>query len=261
MNYLTTFFLTISFFLSISADVYSQSWDKTKSDKYALMFTNSDSAHIREYKLIIEEGIQITENFFGQPFKHSFEIFIHPNRESLDKQWQTDWHMPGFKSECWMVASGVSNKMDILSPAIWDKQACEHTFSNKTKLQRLVTHELVHVYHGQNNISSDFTETEGINWFIEGLATYVSGQCDSTRITDVKRAIQENKTPESLKNFWSGKLRYGFSGTMVMFIANKYGKNIFAQLLHFNNLTDILNTLNIKENELIENWEKFCLAL
>ena len=60
----------------------------------------------------------------------------------------------------------------------------------------MITHELIHVYHGQLNVSPDFSNTEGIDWFIEGLATYASGQCDSMRISEVKVAIENNKIPQ-----------------------------------------------------------------
>lgn len=66
------------------------------------------------------------------------------------------------------------------------------------KTQQLITHELVHVYHGQLNASPDFSNVEGIDWFVEGLATYASGQCDSLRISEIKKAISGNKIPNGL---------------------------------------------------------------
>jgi hypothetical protein len=126
--------------------------------------------------------------------------------------------MPEFKSECQMVASGIATKLDVISPKMWDTEACEHYYSDNQKTQRLITHELVHVYHGQWNQSPDFSNVEGIDWFVEGLATYASGQCDEQRIADVKKAITENKVPSSLDNFWTGKNKYGLSGSVVQFI-------------------------------------------
>ena len=106
--------------------------------------------------------------------------------------------MPSFKSECWMVASGIAGKLDMISPKMWDKEACEHSYSETEKVQQLITHELVHVYHAQLNNSPDFSDTEAIDWFVEGLATYASGQCDSSRIKEIKKAIAENKIPGTL---------------------------------------------------------------
>jgi hypothetical protein len=110
---------------------------------------------------MLEKGAQSTEQFFGAPFKKNFGVFVYPTRNDLDSQWQKDWNMPQFKSECWMVASGVAAKLDMISPAVWSKEACEHSYADTVKTQRLITHELVHVYHGQSNASPDFSDVTG----------------------------------------------------------------------------------------------------
>jgi len=239
----------------------NEKWISEKHIRYYLNYTNDDKSSISEYKSFTNIGIRTVEDFFGNSFLQDFEIYIHPNRQSLNKQWQTDWNMPNFKSECWMVASGVNTKLDILSPKTWDSLACEHSSKNKLKIQRIFTHELVHVYHGQHNISPDFSNTSGIDWFIEGLATFVSGQCDSIRISDVKTAILSNKAPLSLDQFWTGNLRYGQSGTMIMYISNHWNQEKLFELLQYNNKTDILKSLKITEDELILKWESYITSL
>jgi hypothetical protein len=167
--------------------------------------------------------------------------------------------MPDFKSECWMVASGVGDKLDMISPKTWDKVSCEHSYSNKIKTQQLITHELVHVYHGQLNVSKDFSDVENIDWFVEGLAVYASGQCDSARIADVKKVILNNQCPKSLDDFWKGNSKYGLSGSMVMFIDHKFGRNKIKGLLKFNKKSQILASLNISEKDLLTEWNTFAL--
>jgi len=61
----------------------------------------------------------------------------------------------------------------------------------------------VHVFHAQLSSSPDFSDTEGIDWFVEGLATYASGQLDSLRLKEIKNAIIENNAPASLDSFWT----------------------------------------------------------
>ncbi len=156
-----------------------------------------------------------------------------------------------------MVASGVASKLDMLSPKLWDKEACEHIYSETKKTQQLITHELVHVYHGQLNVSPDFSNVEGIDWFIEGLATFASGQCDSLRIAEVKKANTNNKIPESLANFWTGNIKYGLSGSVVMFIDYKYGRTKLKELLSLNKKTEILSVLKTTELELLNEWKKY----
>ena len=245
--------------LLISWNLSDSEWLVQKRDKYNLNYTSQDKKNIREYSEIVDNGIASVNTFFNASYSQRFDIYIHPDRHSLDSAWQKDWKMPEFKSECWMVASGVAHKLDMISPVIWSKAACEHSYSDKTKTQQLIAHELVHVFHGQWNKSPDFSDTENIDWFVEGLATYASGQCDSIRITEVKKAITDQKIPTSLDNFWSGKLRYGLSGSVVMYIDHQYGRIKLKELLSFNKKTDILKSLNITEAELFNGWQDYMM--
>ncbi len=243
--------------LLISHTVFSQNWIRQKDNGFNLFYTAIDSGNITEYNQLVDKGIQSTKSFFGGNYKTQFDILIHPNRHSLDSTWQQDWKMPDFKSECWMVASGVAAKLDVIAPKRWDKDACEHVYSDSDKTQRLITHELVHVYHGQLNVSPDFSNVEGIDWFVEGLATHASGQCDSQRMGEIKKAIAANQIPVGLDNFWTGKLKYGLSGSMVMYIDHHFGRAKLKELLAFNKKSDILQCLNTTETALLRDWKKY----
>lgn len=243
--------------LLVSHAVFSQNWIKQKENGFRLLYTRIDSGNITAYNQLFEKGIQSTKAFFSGSYKTQFDVLIHPNRHSLDSTWQKDWKMPDFKSECWMVASGVASKLDVISPKRWEKEACEHVYSDKDKTQQLITHELVHVYHGQLNSSPDFSNVEGIDWFVEGLATHASGQCDSRRIEEIKKAIMANQIPTSLDNFWTGKLKYGLSGSMVMYIEQLYGRTKLAALLPFNKKSEILSALGTTEGELLRGWRTY----
>ncbi|MEZ5024287.1 MAG: hypothetical protein R2728_13680 [Chitinophagales bacterium] len=197
------------------------------------------------------------EDFFQAKYNQDFGIYVHPNRASLDKAWQKDWNMPDFTSQCWMVASGVADKLDIISPKMWESLACEHTFANTIKTQNLITHELVHVFHGQLNESRDFSDVTGIDWLVEGLATYASGQCDSVRISQVKTALLKNEVPEILDQFWTGSLKYGLSGSVVMYLDDKYGREKLTSLLKYNDIKDVLNSLATTESEIMDGWRKY----
>ena len=235
-------------------------WLVEKYDQYSLMYTSADQPNVNHYNKLVANSISSAETFFNSPFRKKFTILIHPGRHSLDSTWQKDWKMPAFKSECWMVASGIATKLDLISPVLWAREACEHSYSDIKSTQQLITHEMIHVYHGQVNKSPDFSNVEGIDWFVEGLATFASGQCDSLRIAKVKEAISENKIPKGLDNFWTGKLKYGLSGSMVMFIDHKYGRSKLKELLPLNRKSEILSSLHTTESELLHEWEKYILT-
>jgi hypothetical protein len=232
-------------------------WIVEKQQTYTLHYTLADKAFMPEYKTYFDNGKNGIEAFFRNRFAREFSIYVHPSRASLDSTWQKDWEMPDFKSECWMVASGVAEKIDIISPIKWDSIACEHSWQDPLKTQRLINHELVHVYHGQKNRSHDFSDINGLDWFVEGLAVYASGQCDDERINAVKRMLAENAAPQKLNEFWSGKLKYGLSGTIVMYIDRFYGRETLTGLLEFNDVNDLLRKLDTSEESLIAAWKDF----
>ena len=60
---------------------------------------------------------------------------------------------------------------------------------NRRLAQDLITHELVHTYHGQHNPTRDFTGMDDLGWFVEGLATYASGQMAHSHAGDAKAAL------------------------------------------------------------------------
>jgi len=241
--------------------VPGSNWLVKEYKNYTLMYTIADQRNVADYDKLISNGIDSVEKFFNSPFKKKFAVIIHPGRRSLDSTWQTDWKMAEFKSECWMVASGIAGKLDMISPVLWEKEACEHSYSDTINTQQLIRHELVHVYHGQSNKSPDFSNVEGIDWFVEGLATFASGQCDLKRIGMVKEAVNAGKVPKTLDNFWIGKLKYGLSGSMVMFIENKYGMTKLKELLPLTKKSEMLSSIQITEPDLLKEWEKYMLSL
>lgn len=229
-------------------------WNVVKFKNYTINYTDRDAGNFMGIKSYLDKGIDSVENFFGKPYPNVFSVYVYPNRENLDKQWQKDWGVPGFKSQCWMVASGVAERLDILSTSAWLSQACEHNPVNKNDTQNLITHELVHVYQGQNNPHPNFADMDDIAWFVEGLAVFVSGQLNKDRIDRVKEAVRKGKYPKELKIAWSGENKYGFSGLMVKYIFSKYGKEKLAALLSQTNEKGIFGELKITEAQLLKNW-------
>ncbi len=235
------FFIAFTWLMAAFTSAFCQSeWLTTAENKFKLEYTSADKERIETYIPIFEKGVAEVSAFFGNPFKDEFKIRVHPNRNSLDKQWQLDWNMPLFKSECWMVASGTALVLDIISPFEWKAQACEHNFDDRELSQQLITHEMVHVFHGQHNASPDFSETQGTDWFVEGLATYASGQCTKWRVKEVKASIIAGSEPKALDDFWKGKMRYGISGSLVMYIDETFGREKVNELLAFKSKSQIL---------------------
>jgi hypothetical protein len=246
--------LTLTICMSFTS---SNEWLKEDRTQYKFLYTANDQVNKDAYTKIIDSGIHSVRLFFGGDFKNVFEVYVHPSRQSLDEQWQKDWNMPDFKSECWMVASGIATKIDMISPVRWTEEACEHSYANAVKTQQLITHELFHVYHAQLNTMPDFSDGEGLDWLVEGFATYASGQLDDARLAEIKSTVENNSAPTLLDNFWKGKMRYGLSGSVVMYIHKKYGKEKLKELLVYNKKEQVLNALSVNETDFLKSWAEY----
>jgi hypothetical protein len=223
---------------------------------FTIVHINGENGPTAALEKDLTKGVGLIEKFFGSPFPKRFIVNIYPSRYELDRQWQRDWSDPDFKSQCWMVASGIATRIDLLSPVTWVNEACEHVASDSVKTRQLIIHEMVHVYHGQQNPSPDFSAVKGIDWLVEGLATYVSGQLTAKRRDEIKTLHHEKKIPVSLDEFWKGRSKYGLSGALVEYVDKQYGRDTLIVLLQLTTLTQVLQALKISEPQLINNFSQ-----
>jgi hypothetical protein len=230
-------------------------WDSLVRKEYTLHYTKAD----KDITIIIDDelqsGFKHIVDFFHHSFINKFDVYIFPARNLMDKQWQKDWGDSTFESQCWMIASGVGHRLDILSPTAWKKEACDHNANDSTEIRRVIWHELVHVFHGQYNPDHTFNYIEKLDWLVEGVATFVSGQLDAKRLQRIKQIIREGKAPLSLDSFWKGPEKYGLSGSMIAYIHNKYSRNKLFELLKQTNKGAALKSLDISETQLLADWK------
>jgi hypothetical protein len=252
---------TLAFLLLLSAFQLSAqgnpTWKTETRKDFDIAYTAPDDSIATIIIADLELGIEQVTTYFEKPFRKKFKVHLYPNREALNAAWRKLWNEPTFTSECWMVASGDVYDLHILTPRVWKKEACEHDPANREKLSKLVIHELVHVYHGQFTSAPTLGELEAVAWFVEGLATRVSGQLDAKRLNQVKQLIAENKNATELENFWSGQARYGQSGYMIAYIEKLKGKKFLIELLSLTDETSILTKLGMSESELIAGWKVY----
>lgn len=240
-----------------AAQAQKPDWQTLQNPKFTLHFTPADKDFSGEAISIFEKGVAEVEAFFGKPFPKKFDIFVFPQRAMLDKQWQQDWGDSTFQSACWMVASGVSHRFDLLSPRVWAAEACEHKASDSVAVFKLFTHELVHVYHGQHCKTPDFAGMDALGWWLEGLAVFTSGQLDEGRLAKVREQVAAGKSPEKLEQFWSGKNKYGLAGSVVAMLDGRFGRKMLADLLPLNSGEEIFKTLGLDENAIRSAWMEF----
>ena len=207
----------------------------------------------------VVEGIERVEAFFKDPFLDEFGVYLFDNRKDLDEFWRTLWDLPTFRSECWMVASGSQDTLAILTPRAWREEACEHDPEKEEHVQNLITHELVHLFHDQYNRADGFDGFASMSWFVEGLATYVSGQLDEGYLASPVEAVRQGLAPESLSEAWRGKYRYGVCASIVKYLKSRGGKGLLKRLLWATTPEEILREIGISERELLEEWHDWLL--
>ena len=107
------FVLIFSSTASFSPPPVETKWITYRQRDYILLFTKIDRKNKKIYAKLVDNGIRFTNSFFSHPFTSKFEVFIHPDRNSLDSTWRKDWNMPDFRSECWMVASVQVERLGV----------------------------------------------------------------------------------------------------------------------------------------------------
>lgn len=118
----------------------------------------------------------------------------------------------------------------------------------------LIKHELIHVYHGQFNPTRDFSDIDDLDWFIEGLAVYASGQLTQDRLRKMQAAVVAGQVPDALSQIWTGPNRYGFAGSLVCYVDQKWGRAAAVRLLKARSSTEALATLGTDERTLLAGW-------
>lgn len=199
----------------------------------------------------VSSGREAVEVFFGERFARQFEVKVFPDRTALTEFARQRWGMQ--KTDCWMVAMGVASTMVILSPDAWKTEACEHEPTD-AHISQIVTHELVHVFHGQHNPSNEFEGMDDAGWFVEGLAVYAAGQLDADRLARLRRALVAGKGPQRLAQAWSGELRYAVAGSLVQYIDQRLGRARLREMLAATTNAELLAALDLSEDELLAAW-------
>lgn len=219
---------------------------------FAVEFEAVDATYAADLERLIEPEMRKIEAFFALPFAEPFDVHVLPGREAFDAAFPPEWGMG--KTRCWMVAAGVAGDLWVLSPRVWASEACEHDPEDAAHVRRIVAHELVHVFHMQHNPTRDATGMDPVGWFVEGLATYVSGQLAEEHEGAARDAVEAGLAPERLEDAWTGRYRYGVSGGLVRHLDLARGRKVLADMLPATTEEELLAIAEFAEDELLDEW-------
>lgn len=188
-------------------------------------------------------------------FSETVAVRILPDRKEFSAALREAWGLQD--TACWMVGGADDHVLYLLSPAVWGEEACDHDPGDDLHRRMLVAHEAVHVFHGQVNPGEDLGLLEDLGWFIEGLATYVSGQFDRSHAVRAREAVASSAAPERLDQAWSGPFRYGVAGSMVAFIDHHWGRQTLRDALMVTSQSALLNLLGTTEPAFLRDWKNW----
>ncbi len=218
----------------------------------------ADAEVAPEIEADLAYGRRVIETYFGMPFREDVKVSVFPSRADFTAAFPAEWGMT--ETACWMVAAGVADRLLMLSPRAWGREACEHDAQDAQHVRDIIVHELVHVFHGQHNPTRDFTGAEEVGWFAEGLAVRVSGQLDHGHLAEPREAIALGAAPKRLADAWSGKYRYGVSGSLVTYLDATFGRDAIRKMLAVTRQDELLAITGETEGELLAKWQGFALA-
>jgi hypothetical protein len=245
---------------AIAAGNDSLQWKSLHATEISIEFTEADRPLIQLIRSHTVRSKQGIEEFFDGPFPGPVRIRVFPDRASLTEFWRIAWQAPDFQPQCWMVASGTGSMLTLLSPRVWTSEACEHDSHDSVAAFQLIMHELVHVFQGQHNPHPELDGLDDIAWFVEGVATYASGQLARSHAGRVSEALKSGKLPNTLNDVWTGPYRYGLSASLVRYIDITYGRRKITAMLEGTSEQQLLAMLGTSESELLSRWETFLRA-
>lgn len=200
---------------------------------------------------------KLISKFFGIGFQNPVTLVLCKDRAAFDAELKRQWGMG--TTERWMVGAAGASKAFFLSPDAWAKEADEHNPNNPVEIERIVAHELTHSFHAQSSPSKDLDGMDGMAWFVEGLATYVSGQLDAARLKGLPKP-SESSFPKSLADVWKGRARYGLAGSLAKYVDGKWGRPTLLKLLTATTNEAALKVVRVSDAELIEGWKAWLAA-
>jgi hypothetical protein len=225
-----------------------------------LTYSTPDSVQAIAVLSDCSSGKERIERFFHMGWQQPVRARIFPDRESLTAYWRSAWKIPDLQVECWQVASGTGSMLAILSPRVWRTEACEHNADDSIATHLLIVHELVHMFHGQHNPGHEFEGMDDAGWFVDGLATYVSGQLERSHAAAARTAIAEGKDPAELKSAWSGRFRYGVCGSMAQYVDFRYGRGVLRAMLGAVTQQELLKVMGTSEAQFLSDWKRWVMS-
>ena len=146
----------------------------------------------------------------------------------------------------------------MLSPRAFPADSCGHNAQDTVETRAILGHEVTHLIHRRINPSSQLGGG-GTGWFYEGVAVFSSGQLNASRRNQARAALQ-TAPPIQLARIMDTDAGYSLAGSLVEYIAQRYGVAKVRDLMYLNTQTEMLAALNTNESSLVSAWRNSILT-
>ena len=189
--------------------------------------------------------------FAGSPITGNFDLRVYPDREEFEAYWRES----GFTPQCWMIARATRVGIEMLAPRVWAAEECGHDGGNATELQRVVTHEAMHVLHARVNPLPEVNHLGSLKWFNEGIAVYSSQQLNASMRSQSAQFASGDLTGVSLSSLGLTSVGYSVGGSITEYIDQTYGRAAVLRALRAPSTPAVLDSLHVSEAALLTGWK------
>jgi len=190
------------------------------------------------------------ESFTGEAIT-DFDLRIYPDRA----QFEAYWREIGFRPQCWMIARATRTGIEMLAPRVWAAERCGHDGGSSIEVQRVVSHEAMHVFHARVNPLPEVNHLAGLKWLNEGVAVYSAQQLDASMRNQAAQFASGDLAGVSLSSLGLNAVGYSVGGSIAEFIDQAYGRTALLHALRAPSTTAVLDTLQVSEAGLLASWK------
>lgn len=219
---------------------------------FTLWYSVADTRDVARVDPLLEQGLPFVAQATGLRWRLPLRVAIVDDRPAFSAALPAELGLA--QTPCWMVAWSAADRLVLLSPRAWPPQACDVDAEDTRALALLLRHELVHVLADQHNPTGDCSRLVGLDWFVEGLAVFASGQLERQFDGDAQRALLAGTAPQHLADAWTGDYRQGVCGSLVAYLDQRCGRDRLAEMVGATTQPQLLEIAGLSEDELLANW-------
>ncbi len=196
-------------------------WKSNTSKLFQIFWVNGDSKYGQNIQLVAKNGLEQATMLLPLAPSIPIEIYIYPDIASLNSIFSTD-------SELWVNGRALlkANRIIVVD---------EPPLEDITDLERSIPHEIMHLLQFQV-LGANYAYAP--TWLLEGLASQAELYANSDRERILAKAIKTSSlTPLNTlclsisPDPEQANIDYAHSASLVHYIQNTYGNQIFLTLL------------------------------